>query len=171
MVAEMTGMLVPAVILVAMAFSLPSARADGFLSSLDGRWSGSGWAKRNSGSPREVVRCRIKNTYVDASQRLVVTGKCVVPGRKFDLSGTVSARDGSNEINGRWSNPFGMGSTRVNGRRSGDQIRFTFSAKDPETKMLVDQAMKWIRSGEGFSITTLNQEENGEALSKIEFRR
>ena len=171
MVAEMIRIRVSAVILVATAFSLPPARADEFLSSLDGSWSGSGWAKRNSGSPREVVRCRIKNTYVDASQRLVVIGKCAVPGRKFDLSGTVSARDGSNEINGRWSNPFGMGSTRVNGRRSGDQILFTFRAKDPETKTLVNQAMKWIRSGEGFSITTLNLEENGDVSSKIEFRR
>ena len=148
-----------------------SAHADAFLKSMHGQWSGAGWAKETPGSEREAVRCRVKNTYAAGNQRLVFNGKCVVPGKQFNLNGDVNALDGTNVIKGRWTNPFGIGSALVNGRRSGDQVYFTFRVKDPETNRSIERGMSWTRLKDGYSITTHDLENNGAELSQIEFQR
>ena len=160
------------VMLIALLCGTPvPALSDPFLNSMEGQWTGAGWAKKTPDSEREAVRCRVKNTYAAGNQRLVFNGKCVVPGKRFNLNGDVSALDGTNVIKGRWTNPFGTGSALINGRRNDDRVYFTFRVKDPDTNKSIERAMSWTRMNDGFSITTHDLEDNGSELSQIEFKR
>ena len=159
-------------LICALHIMMPApAHSDPFLNSMDGQWSGAGWAKMTPASEREAVRCRVKNTYAASDQRLVFNGKCAVPGKRFNLNGDVSALDGTNVIKGRWTNPFGIGSALVNGRRNGDRVYFTFRVKDPETNRSIERGMSWTRRKDGFSITTHDLENDRADLSQIEFKR
>ncbi len=147
------------------------AHSNDLLKSMEGRWKGDGWAKRTVGGAREVVRCRLNNTYFPDSRELVVSGKCAVPGKKFDFKGAVSSKDGNDVIIGRWANPFGFGSTSVKGRLQGKKAVLNFTAPDPETKKDVDQQMIWRVSGGGFRITSRLRGGGNMQLSDLRFRR
>ncbi len=157
--------------LIASAVTISSAHSSDLLKAMDGRWKGDGWAKRSVGGAREVVRCRLHNTYFPESRELVVSGKCAVPGKKFDFKGAVSSKSGSDVISGRWANPFGFGSTIVKGSGQGNRALLNFTAPDPETKKDVDQQMNWQLSAGGFRITSRVRGGGNTELSDLRFKR
>lgn len=154
-----------------LACTLGSASASEFLASLNGSWKGTGEARPASNQPRETVRCRVKNSYVVASKRLVVRGLCAVPGRKFDMKGTVSSDPDSDQISGRWSNPFGAGSTSVRGRQTGDIIQLNFVGRDEQTGKKQNQEMIWRLVKGGFEIVTRLADNPETELGRIRFAR
>ena len=158
-------------VLLVWGSSASTAAANDLLAAMDGRWKGDGWAKRSVAGARETVRCRLANTYFPESRELVVSGKCAVPGKKFDFKGALSSHEGTDKINGRWANPFGFGSTAVAGRAQGNQAVLDFSAPDPESGEDVKQQMTWQVSTDGFRITSRVRGTGGGALSDLRFRR
>ncbi len=160
-----------ALLLAVSAFLMAPAFSNDLLKAMDGRWKGEGWAKRTAGGAREVVRCRLANSYFAGSRELVITGKCAVPGKKFDFNGAVSSRSGSDAISGRWANPFGFGSTAVAGRMQNGEAVLNFSAPDPVTKKDVEQQMTWQRTAGGFRIISHARGPGNKALSNLSFRR
>ena len=155
--------------LIMLAMPAPSALSADLLAALGGAWTGTGWAKRTTDGPREAVRCRISNRYHAPGRRLVVTGKCAVPGRKFNLTGTVSSTVDGGPIRGRWSNPFGAGSASVEGHQSGNRVFLDFRAPHPDTKEKVAQQMEWLLADNAFSITT--RLHDGQIISELKFAR
>lgn len=146
----------------------PSLAADQ-LAMLRGEWSGTGWAKRTTDGPRETVRCRVSSKYSPPARRLLVTGKCAVPGRKFNLRGVVSSEVDGGAIRGSWANPFGAGSASVSGSQSGNRVTLDFRAPHPDTKEDVPQQMEWTIGDRAFSITT--KLGDGEVMSELKFGR
>ncbi len=132
-----------ALALAATIFAVSPAIADPLLQSINGQWAGSGWAKRSHGAPRETVRCRITNTYQPDKRRLWIDGKCAAPGRASKVRGYIDELEGTSSFSGRWSNPFGAGSTVIRGRQSSNRIKFRFRIKDPETDQAVAREMIW----------------------------
>ncbi|MEM6460673.1 MAG: hypothetical protein AAF724_02015 [Pseudomonadota bacterium] len=153
------------------ALAPPSlAQSPDLLAMLDGRWKGEGWARQNTDGDAEKVRCRIENTYFSKSERLVVKGQCAVPGRKFDLTGTVSRRNGGDVISGQWSNPFGTGNASVRGAQSGNRIDLDFSAPHPDTNRRAAHRMQWDIGDGTFSLTTRLVDDDI-TLSELRFSR
>ncbi|MEX3011824.1 hypothetical protein [Hoeflea sp. TYP-13] len=148
------------------------AQAAEILETLDGKWSGSGWARHKPGAERETVRCRISGIYRQTDRRLTLKGKCASPGRSGRLDGYVEPVDKADTYAGRWSNPFGAGSTMVHGRNRGDAITFRFKFRDRETDETVNGIMVWTVRADRFTIAT-GDVSGGKAaiLSEIEFQR
>ena len=120
---------------VAMSVSFTStALSNDLLKKMDGRWKGEGWAKRAASGAREVVRCRLHNKYFPKKAELVVSGKCVVPGKKFDLKGAVSSPNGSKEVSGRWANPFGFRQHKREGHANRKSGGAEFQRSGPDDK-------------------------------------
>lgn len=159
-------------LVVAMSVSVTStALSNDLLKKMDGPWKGEGWAKRETDGAREVVRCRLHNKYFPEKAELVVSGKCVVPGKKFELKGSVSSQTGDKVISGRWANPFGFGSTSVKGTQEGNRVVLNFSAPDPTTKKDIKQQMNWQISAGGFRIVNRVREGGKGTLSDLRFSR
>ncbi len=157
--------------MIVALWAAPPALSSELLSSMKGSWIGNGWVKRNPGGPRETVRCRITNHYVTAGRRLVVSGKCAVPGKKFELKGTVSANLSGTRISGRWSNPFGIGSTSVEGTLFANQAFLDFKAPLDGSKKPVRQQMIWQKKSRGFTITNQLSGTGQSKLGSIEFEQ
>lgn len=159
-------------LIAALSVSFTStALSNDLLKKMDGRWKGEGWAKREVDGAREVVRCRLHNKYFPEKAELIVSGKCVVPGKKFDLKGAVISQNGSKVITGRWANPFGFGSTSVKGTHQKDRAVLNFTAPDPKTKKDIKQQMDWQISAGGFRIINRVREGAKDTLSDLRFRR
>ncbi len=140
------------------------------LATLDGAWKGEGWAKRKTFTAMEKVQCRIENTYFNSSLKLVVKGRCAVPGRKFDLTGSITRNIRSGAISGRWSNPFGAGGASVTGAESGSRITLSFTAPHPDTGNKAAHLMLWDIANGKFTLTT-RLGDDGIALSELHFSR
>lgn len=155
-------------LIVGIGITCSTVSASEMLKSMDGNWTGNGWAKRTARGPREKVRCRVRNDYIDAGRRLVVSGSCAVPGKKFDMNGTVSANVDGTLVKGRWSNPFGVGSTAVNGSLSESNALLSFSGPLRGSKKSVPQQMVWNRNTNGFVIIN---KVNETSLGNLKFVR
>ena len=140
------------------------------LATLGGAWKGEGWARQKTSSDAEKVLCRIENNYFRSSMKLVVEGRCAVPGKKFTLTGSVTRKRDSDTITGRWSNPFGAGAAAVSGSQSGNRITLRFDALHPDTGKEVAHLMVWDIEPGTFSLTTSLPEE-GTTLSELQFSR
>ena len=147
-----------------------AAQSSDLLATLDGTWKGEGWARQKTSSATEKVLCRIENSYFRSSAKLVVEGRCAVPGRKFNLEGSVSRRLDSGAITGRWSNPFGAGIAAVTGTQSGNRITLQFKAPHPDTGKNAPHLMLWDIETGRFSLTT-RLPDQGITLSELQFRR
>ena len=151
--------------------SVNTAFASDMLASMKGDWVGDGWATRTADGPKEGVRCLLKNSYIDISQRLVVKGICAVPGKKFKMNGTVSGEKESNQIKGRWSNPFGIGSTAVTGEEIENTITLNFTARHPDTGKPSEQIMQWKPIEDGFELTTQLNDDEQTQINNLTFKR
>lgn len=161
-----------AITLVALAGlteAMPAQSANP-LASLGGAWKGEGWARQKTATPAEKVRCRIENEYFRSSEKLVVEGRCAVPGKKFTLTGSVTRKADSDTVTGRWSNPFGAGAAAVTGTQSANRITLRFVAPHPDTGRKVPHLMLWDIEPDGFSLTTSLPHE-GVILSELQFSR
>lgn len=143
----------------------------GVLSDMGGAWRGSGWAKETPQGPQETVRCQITNTYDDVSDTLTLVGQCVVPGRRFTMSGTLTVTEGSERITGSWSNPDGIGSARVVGVQQDGIVAFNFSALDPATGRNVAQNVELRVSDEASRLRSTDRQNPDIMMSDISFSR
>lgn len=161
-----------ALLLVAFAaFSqAAAAQSPDPLARLQGSWKGEGWARQKTSTAPEMVRCRIENSYYRSSMKLVVEGRCAVPGRRFNLTGSVSRKADGQSYSGRWSNPFGAGAASVTGTQSGKRITLRFSAPHPDTGKKAAHLMQWDIESDGFSLITVLPGE-GTTLSELRFSR
>ncbi|MEM7438543.1 MAG: hypothetical protein AAF393_03020 [Pseudomonadota bacterium] len=141
------------------------------LADMGGTWRGSGWARQTPDGPQETIRCRITNTYDTATLTLSVKGQCAVPGRKLTLSGTLVGQDGSEKITGRWSNPDGLGRTKVSGVQRDGLVAFTFRAKDPATGDDLAQNIVWRLFGDTLRLRATDRADPAIKMSEIEFTR
>lgn len=160
-----------ALLMIMMAGLAAPAKAEPLLS-LGGEWAGTGWASRGPDAPRERVRCRLTNRVDHAQGRLSVSGRCAAPGRRFDLSGRMTAEGG--RLSGRWSNPFGAGVADVAGRSRGQTMTLSFRGRDPDTGERFKGQMRWTVGDDRFSITTASAPINGETyrvVGEINFER
>jgi len=139
------------------------------LSEMDGSWRGSGWARETPEGPKEAVRCQIRNSYDAATATLKINGKCAVPGRKLDISGTLTANDGAQGITGRWSNPDGLGSVRVRGQQRDDTVAFTYEATNPVTGKTHAQNVEWRVKDSTLRLVSADPEQPGLLMSDILF--
>lgn len=147
-----------------------SAQSANPLATLGGAWKGEGWARQKTSSDAEKVLCRIENNYFRSSMKLVVEGRCAVPGKRFVLTGSVTRKQGDDTITGRWSNPFGAGAATVSGSQSGNRITLRFDAPHPDTGKRVAHLMLWDMEPGKFSLTTSLPDE-GITLSELQFSR
>ncbi|MEM9105743.1 MAG: hypothetical protein AAGC96_08810 [Pseudomonadota bacterium] len=147
-----------------------SAQSADPLATLGGAWKGEGWARQKTSSAAEKVQCRIENEYFRSSQKLIVEGRCAVPGKKFTLTGSMTRKLDGDTITGRWSNPFGAGAAGVSGRQTGNRITLRFAAPHPDTGKRTTHLMIWdIEPGKFSLITSLPDE--GITLSDLQFSR
>lgn len=139
------------------------------LADMAGPWSGTGTARETPTSPEETVRCRIDNTWQADRARLKVAGRCAVPGRSFDIDGTlVLGEDG--KVSGFWSNPDGPGQTAISGKAQGDAVYFTFRAKSPATGQDLSQIVTLSLKGDQLRLGTVTRDERI-AIADILFAR
>jgi len=158
-------------LIVLVAGLAAPAKAEPLLS-LGGEWAGAGWASRGPDAPRERVRCRLTNRVDQALVRLSVSGRCAAPGRRFDLSGRMTAQGG--RLRGRWSNPFGGGAADISGRSRGRTMTLSFRGRDPDTGERFKGQMRWTVGDDRFTITTASAPINGETyrvVGEISFAR
>ncbi len=141
------------------------------LSKYGGKWSGSGWGKRDAGAPRERVRCRMTAKYRAKTRRLSVSGKCAAASRSFTLLGHVAEYRGSNRLTGRWVNPSGMGSVKVAGRRNGNNLIFTFRAKDRKLGKMRQFRTVWKLNRNSFTLNSQVAKGGYRDIGSIRFSR
>lgn len=139
------------------------------LQSFKGTWKGEGWARQSPGAPRENVRCRLKASYIPPSNRLVIKGKCAVPGRSFNMKGTVSEKQGG-KISGRWSNPFGPGSKAIAGTVDAKGIALNVSVPVRRGGHAQPHRMVWSKTNNGFVLTNQNLA-TADLVSEVVFKR
>jgi len=157
--------------LIACLTLIAGAANAGPLADMSGDWSGSGWARETPNGPQETVRCRIKNTYTAATDTLELSGQCVVPGRRLTVAGTLTGTDGSERITGRWSNPNGIGSTRIVGIQRAGVVAFNFSAPDPATGRKLAQNVEWRISDGALRLRSSERSNPDLKMSDITFGR
>ena len=131
------------------------ARSDSFLLELDGRWTGSGWAKQTAHSEKQAVRCRISGRYRQRAEQLSISGRCAGGGRSIAIQGRVS-RTGTAIYSGTWSGLSGGEPRTVRGHRRGNAIRFSWTEVDRKTGKFVRNRTTW-RVMNGQFILTLHQ--------------
>lgn len=141
------------------------------LSDMAGSWRGSGTARETPQGPPETVRCQIRNSYDDDTLTLTVEGQCVVPGRRLDISGTLTGTAGSERITGRWSNPDGIGSTRIVGLQRDNIVAFNFAATDPGTGRNLAQNVEWRVSEGALRLRSTDRANPDIMMSDIAFTR
>ena len=162
----------PWIVLFACLFPMGPAWAVDSLEVLSGKWTGTGWALQAAGSERESVRCRVTGTYRKDIDRLTLSGKCASPGRTGRIDAYVEPLDKPGRYTGRWSNPFGAGSTMVNGIGRDNTITFRYSVRDPETEEKSNGIMVWTISPDRFAIASADAAAaTPVTLSEIEFSR
>lgn len=141
------------------------------LSQFAGKWSGTGWGKRDSSAAREAVRCRMTARYRKATRKLVFSGKCAATSRTFTLLGHVAHYPGTNKITGRWVNPDGVGSINISGKRQVNQLSFEFQAKDRNSGEKQTFRNHWNLSSSTFSIRTDQMTPVQSTIGSISFKR
>ncbi len=157
---------------LALALALAGTTASAQpLAEMAGTWRGSGWARQSPQGPQETMRCKIKNAYDAGQHTLKITGTCVVPGRRLDVSGVLTGSDKGDRITGRWSNPDGMGSVPVVGLQRDAVVAFNFSAFDPATGKSTAQNVEWRILKEGLRLRSSDRKEPDIMMSDITFNR
>lgn len=141
------------------------------LADMDGTWRGSGWARETQQGPKETIRCQITNSYDSAALTLTVSGQCVVPGRRLTISGTLLGSEGVERITGRWSNPDGIGSTRIVGIQRDSIVAFNFNATDPATGRNLAQNVEWRVSDGTLRLRSTDRSDPRIMMSDITFGR
>lgn len=141
------------------------------LADMDGAWRGTGWARETPQGPQEVVRCQIQNEYDDASQTLVLSGQCVVPGRRITMSGSLTGSVGGERITGRWFNPDGIGSVSVVGVQRDGIVAFNFTAIDPATGRNLAQNIEWRVSVNTLRLRSTDRNDPSIMMTDISFDR
>jgi len=136
-----------------------------------GTWQGSGWAKQTQQGPQETVRCRINNSHDGATRTLSLSGRCVVPGRQLEISGSLTGTQGTERITGRWSNPDGIGSVRVVGIQRAGIVAFNFAATDPATGRDMAQNVEWRVSEGTLQLRSTDRKDPTLMMSDISFGR
>jgi hypothetical protein len=157
-------------LIIALLALAPLAVAADPLPDMSGAWSGSGWARQTPDGPKEAVRCRLDNTYDPGARALTVSGKCVVPGRRIDMSGSIIGADGTDRITGRWANPEGAGSVRISGVQQDGLVAFTFSAAGPDGRSLA-QNIEWRVTGGALRLRSTDRTDPSIMMSDLTFRR
>ncbi|WP_419907015.1 hypothetical protein [Hoeflea sp.] len=153
-------------------FPLSSAWAVDSLELLSGKWTGTGWARQAADSERESVRCRVTGTYRKDIDRITLSGKCASPGRTGRIDAFVEPLDKPGRFTGRWSNPFGAGSTMVDGVSRDNTITFRYSVRDPKTEERSNGIMLWTIAPDRFAIASADADAaTPVTLSEIEFSR
>ena len=138
------------------------------LEQMQGQWTGSGWARETLSSPREVVRCRLKNTY--EAGVLALKGRCVAAGRKLTLSGEMHSKGSSERITGHWFNPDGLGSVRITGAQSQSAVAFTLQANDPDTGAKLTRKITWRVTSDGLDFRASDPAGPNAIMSEITFK-
>lgn len=153
------------------AIVVASAATADPLADMNGTWRGSGWAREIQQGPQETMRCRITNSYDAAVLTLTLTGQCVVPGRRLTISGTLTGTEGVERITGRWSNPDGIGSTRIMGIQRNGIVAFNFNTTDPASGRSLAQNVEWRVSDETLRLRSTDRSDPSIMMSDITFGR
>ena len=148
-----------------------SAGAAEPLADMDGTWRGSGWARETQQGPQETVRCQISNSYDSAALTLTLSGRCVVPGWRLSIAGTLTGSEGAERITGRWSNPDGIGSARVVGIQRDGIVAFNFTAYDPGTGRDLAQNVEWRVHDGTLRLRSTDRNDPNVMMSDISFGR
>jgi len=154
-----------------IAMIVASAASADPLADMDGTWRGSGWARETQQGPQETVRCQITNSYDSATLTLTLSGQCVVPGRRLTISGTLTGSEGAERVTGRWSNPDGIGSTRIVGIQRDGIVAFNFNATDPATGRNLAQNVEWRVSDDTLRLRSTDRSDPTIMMSDITFGR
>ncbi|MEP5728804.1 MAG: hypothetical protein ABJL67_05475 [Sulfitobacter sp.] len=141
------------------------------LAAMVGVWKGTGWARETQQGPQETVRCQITNSYDTSTLTLTITGKCVVPGRRLTMSGTLMGAEGVERITGRWFNPDGIGSVRIVGIQREGIVAFNFSAKDPSSGRNLAQNVEWRVLDGSLRLRSTDRNDPNIMMSDISFRQ
>lgn len=157
-----------AFLIAAMAAS--SAQSEP-LADMDGTWKGSGWARETQQGPQETVRCKLTNRYDTASLTLTLSGQCVVPGRRLTISGKLVGSEGKERITGRWFNPDGVGSVRIDGIQRESIVAFNYSATNPKTGRDVAQNVEWRILNGTLRLRSTDRNDPSIMMSDITFGR
>lgn len=119
------------------------SHANDLLAKAEGSWKGKGWFKNGLNAPKEVARCRYKNTLNAGKNTLKVTGKCSTSSRTFKASGTITESGKSGSFSGVWNNPRGLGIITLAGQQAGSRIHFTFQGKEQTTSKQLAHRSNW----------------------------
>lgn len=151
-------------------FSAAAASAEP-LADMAGTWSGSGWARETVTGPQETLRCQLSNHYGPAEKILTLAGKCIVPGRRMNIAGTLIGTEGSKRITGQWTNPDGVGRVRVVGIQRDGIVAFNFSALDPQTGRQVAQNIEWRIAVDSLHLRATDRSNPDRMMADISFAR
>ncbi|MFK8035121.1 MAG: hypothetical protein AB8B94_13340 [Hyphomicrobiales bacterium] len=119
------------------------AFANDLLAKAEGSWKGKGWFKNGLNAPKEIARCRYKNSMNASKNSLKITGKCSTANRTFNASGTITVADKPGRFSGVWNNPRGLGIITLAGKQSGGRINFTFQTKEQTTSKQLPHRSNW----------------------------
>jgi hypothetical protein len=141
------------------------------LADMAGTWRGSGWARETVAGPQETLRCQLSNRYDAVEKSLTLSGECIVSGRRLSIAGTLTGTEGAQRITGRWSNPDGIGTTRVVGLQRDGIVAFNFRAVDPKTGRQVAQNIEWGISEGALRLRATDRGRPDRMMADISFTR
>ncbi|MEP0521666.1 MAG: hypothetical protein ABJO09_19490 [Hyphomicrobiales bacterium] len=132
--------------LFVMASPMGATHASELLAKAEGTWKGKGWFKNGLNAPKEVARCRYKNSMNRAGTTLKIIGKCSTANRTFSASGNITEGGNTGSFSGVWDNPRGLGIISLVGQQKGSRINFTFQAMEETTSKKLLHRSNWTIS-------------------------
>ncbi len=160
-----------AISILAAAIQLPdTALAGSILERAAGKWSGTGWARRDANAPRELVKCRLSAKFVKKQNRLSVSGKCTGGGRSVRLSGRF-VDEGAGDFSGKWSTGSRLGADQMTGRQNGNKIRFNWQSRNQKTGKVTGYFTQWNVQKSKLSVATGLRDNSAPLMVEINFTR
>jgi len=83
----------------------------------------------------------------------------------------LTASEGAEGITGRWSNPDGIGSVRIDGIQRDGIVAFNFNAADPATGRDLAQNVEWRVSDGALRLRSTDRSNPDIMMSDISFGR
>ena len=135
--------------LLSSLLSAPGASASSkIFDNISGSWRGKGFVTTSSEASEESIRCRMKNQHDVGTRKVSLSGNCAVAGFVFSLRGFIQQEGTKNAYQASMFRSLAnLKQSTFSGKRSGNNINFTFKARDRISKQNVSARIVLVTKG------------------------
>ena len=136
---------------------------------ISGSWRGKGFVTASSESDEESIRCRMKNKHATDQRRVMLSGSCAVAGFVFSLRGYIQQSGNKNSYEASMFRSLtNLKQSAFSGKRSGNNINFTFKARDRISKQDISARIVLVtKGGERFDVQLSRTDPKTKRLFKV----